>query len=159
MSLDTVKRVADYWKSTLEDVSGIHTVYFDKNYGLPESTDGPWVKLFIEASFDDPLAVANSQDVCFTEDGQIIAQIYAEKGIGDKDLYSLERVSDLIKEAFRGFTLLPGAGEKGNILFEDISSRQTIEIDRSDSNFGRGSTDDRDWRRKDIFINYQKNYE
>lgn len=152
MSVDTAQRVNDYWDSEVATPENIYTIHIDKNEGIPatEGGGGTWVTIETQTLLDN-LTGRSSVSNCFTEDGMIIIKIYAQKGLGNLDLYSLERVSDLVKKAFRfDKPLLMTGTQEGNIYFEDIIPRQTI----TDPAPGLS-----DYRRKDIFINYQKTYE
>lgn len=83
-----------------------------------------------------------------------------QKGLGTIDTYGLSRVATLIRNAFRGVFLAPTGGQEGEIYFKDITISQTVEIpaqvfERSGF-FSNGG--DIPWKRKDIFINYRKDY-
>lgn len=158
MSFDTTTRVDSYMGSAVATPNNITIIYEDKNEGIFERGGGPFIKVWTEASFDDPTGIRNGQNVCFTEDGIVIIQIYIVSGYGNKDLYKLEKVADLIKEAFRGVELIPTGSEEGIILFEDFTTRQTITIDNTFDGRSGSRNDFLPYKRKDIFINYQKNY-
>ncbi len=161
MSLDSVTRIDSFFESQVATPNSIYTIYEDKNEGLFEGGGGPFVKIWTEASFDDPTAVeASPEDFsCYTEEGIIIIQIFAVKGLGTMDLYSLSRIVTLVRDAFRGKRILPTGSEEGIIYFESISPRQTIEVAPKDFPIGNSNSLGLTWKRKDIFINYQKNYE
>jgi len=160
MSLDTVTRIVDFFEANgfVSEPTGaeIYTIFRDKNYDLGnDSGGGPFCEVFIEASGDSFVGYGTAIGPDYTETGIVVVRIFADAGLGDLDLYSLSRVSDIIRDTFRDQTtgkqlkLWPTGGQQGMILFEDMSSRQTIEDD---------TTYDTVYRRKDIFINYQKVY-
>ena len=154
MSLDTVTRVIDFFETNVETPNNLYTIYRNKNYDLPlDGGGGPFCELFIEDSSDKFTGYVGN--TIYNERGSIIIRIYVDQGLGDNDLYSLSRVSDIIRDAFRDqvtgkqLKLFPTVGQEGMILFENLEPRQTIVDD---------SSYDTPYKRKDIFINYQKSY-
>jgi len=157
VSLDSVTRIDAFFKAQITDLLGIETIFEDQNKGQFEPGGGMFIKMWVEPSFDE-LTGSSLPDSLYTEDGLIVIQVFTIKGQGTKNLYALESVGTSIRNAFRDVFLNPTGSEEGAIYFEDVSTRQTIEIGRQNSSQGRGSSFDGVWKRKDIFINYQKSY-
>jgi len=157
MSLDSVTRIDDYFKTSITDVLGIETIFEDENKGQFEPGGGMFIKMWVEPSFDD-LTGNSIPNKLYTERGLVVIQIFTIKGQGTKNLYALESVGTSIRDAFRDKFLDSDGTQEGAIYFEDISTRQTIEIGRQNSPQGRGSSFNGVWKRKDIFVNYQKSY-
>ena len=156
MSLDTVTRVIDFFETNIETPNSLYTIYRDKNYDLSlDEGGGPFCELFVAPSFDSFVGYGAGVTTDYTEIGTIVIRIFVDSGLGDDDYLSLSRVSDIIRDAFRDqvtgkqLKLFPTGSQEGVILFEDMEPSQTvIEESRRDITY----------RRKDIFINYQKLY-
>lgn len=150
MSLDSVQRINDYFDLAVGAPNNLYTIHLDKNEDIPDDLGGGvWVKLSTEASFDD-MTGQSLPKLCYRERGLVIVEIFCRKGLGNKNLYGIEKVVTLLRNAFRNVKLKPTGDEEGVILFEDISAPRSFEIP------SRGGTD---YFRKDVFINYQKNYQ
>ena len=108
MSVDTITRINAYFKAQIADIFPVYTIYDNENLGIPESSDGPMVKLFVEPAIDEIL----SDGGLFKEQGEFSAQIFVE--VGESSLI-LHDISDSIINAFRQVTLEP-------TLFTDLSS-------------------------------------
>ena len=152
MSFDSVTRINDYFDTAIADPNNLYTIHSDKNEAIEDDQGGDvWVRLSTEASFDDltgePSTV--SSEKCYTERGLVIVEIFCAKGLGTLNLYGIDKVVSILRDAFRNHKLLPIGSEEGVILFEDISAPKSFE---------QPSRGGRDYFRKDVFINYQKNY-
>ena len=151
MSLDSVTRINAYFK-TIADANSIYTIYDDKNEAIEDDMGGgEFIRLSTEASFDElqgePSVIGAPK--CYKERGLVIVEIFTAKGLGDMNLYGVNSIVTILRNAFRNKKLLPIGSEEGIILFEDISAPKSFELP------SRSGTD---YFRKDVFINYQKNY-
>jgi len=143
MSVDTITRVNAYFKAQIEDIFPVYTIYDNDNLGLPESSDGPMVKIFVEPSIDNIL----TDNALYQEDGVIIAQLFVE--VGQSSLV-LNQIADDIKEAFRQVTLQPTLlTELSVIQFEDVEFANAGTIPKES-----GGTIE--WKRYDVFVTYSK---
>ena len=143
MSVDTITRVNAYFKAQIEDIFPVYTIYDNDNLGLPESSDGPMVKLFVEPAIDNIL----TDNALYQEDGVIIAQIFVE--IGESSLI-LHQIADDIKTAFRQVTLEPTfTTENSAIQFEDIEFANAGTV-------AKESGGNIEWKRWDVFVTYSK---
>lgn len=156
MSLDTVTRINDFFEDNVATPNDIYTIYKDKNYASRQSNGaGPFCEVWVESSFDSFTGYGAGATTAYNEAGVVVIRIFVDEGLGDRDLYSLSRVYDLVRDSFRDQTtgkqlkLWPTGSEEGMILFENLESRQTVTDE---------TTYLRPHRRKDIFINYQKLY-
>ena len=151
MSLDSVTRINAYFE-TIAVANSIYTIYDDKNEAIEDDMGGgEFVRLSTEASFlnkeGQPSTLGDPR--CYKERGLIIVEIFSAKGLGNMNLYGIDGIVTILGEAFVDERILPTGSEEGIILFEDISAPKAFEQP------SRGGTD---YYRKDVFINYQKNY-
>lgn len=152
MSLDTVTRINDYFDSAVALPNNLYTIHADKNEAIQDDMGGDvWARVSTEASFDDLTGEPSTVDgeKCYTERGLVIVEVFCAKGLGTLNLYGIDKVVSILRDAFRNYKLLPTGSEEGVILFEDISAPKSFEQP------SRGGTA---YFRKDVFINYQKNY-
>lgn len=150
MSLDSITRINDYFDTAISIPNGLYTVHADKNENISDDMGGDvWVKLSTEAAFDD-MTGQSLPELCYRERGLVIVEIFCMKGLGNLNLYGIDKVVTLLRNAFRNKRLQPTGDEEGVILFEDISAPRSFELP------SRGGTP---FFRKDVFINYQKNYQ
>lgn len=161
MNDNSAPRIDTFFENQITIPESIYTVFEDKNEGIFEGGGGPFVKIWTEAGTSSPVAVQDSPETfsCSDEFGQVIIQIFAVKGLGTIDLYSLSRIATLIDNKFVGKRILPTGDDNGIIYFEEMSTRQTVEVAPQDFPLGRSNSMGLTWKKKEIFINYQKNYE
>lgn len=152
MSKDSVQRINDYFDSAVSLPFNLYTVHDDKNEGIEDDLGGDvWVRLSTEASFADKLGQPSTVGgvKCYQERGLVIVEIFCAKGLGNLNLYGIDEIVSILGDAFIDVELLPTGDELGVILFENISAPKSFEQP------SRGGTV---YFRKDVFINYQKNY-
>jgi len=147
MSVDTITRINAHFKTSVEDVLGVFTIYKNVNEGLPEPSSGPFINLWIEPDEDDIYTDGGG----YKETGQIIAHVRIEQGQSTLDLHS---IIDSIKVAFRQLELPPTGTEEGQINIGAMSPSNGGTVPREQANKGRGSN--LPWRRWDIIMNYTK---
>lgn len=143
MSVDTITRINDYFKSAVADVLPVYTRYKNQNKNLPE-TSGAMVDLWVEPDSDDLYTDALE----YQEDGVVIAIVKIEEG---ESSLKLHEIMDAIKAAFRQHKITGGAGD---ICFTDIRHSNSGTVPRENASRGYGSNTP--WRVWRIFINYSK---
>lgn len=152
MSKDSVRRINDHFDAVVSSPHNLYTIHTDKNEGIEDDQGGDvFVRLRTEASFleklGQPSVLGQKRD--YLERGVIIVELFCAKGLGDLNLYGIDDIVTILGEAFVDEKLLPVGSDEGIILFEDVSSGASFE---------QPSRGGRDYFRKDVFINYQKNY-
>lgn len=147
MSVDTITRINDYFKTNVATPLSLFTIYKNVNEDSPEPSSGPFVNLWVEASDDDIYSDGGG----YRENGIIIAQIRIEQGESSLLLHS---IADSIKVAFRQLQLSPTGIEEGQINIAAIEPSNAGTIPREQAGRGRGSN--KPWRGWDVFINYSK---
>lgn len=149
MSFDTVTRVNEFFADNVATPNSLYTVYLDDNTNPPTNSGaGPWCEVETEASFDELVAQGPTTHT-YKEHGLVTVSVFVDVGLGNKIPKALAKVVTLVRDAFRDKTILDTGPEEGCIYFESIDTSRSV---TNDTKFNRK------WKRKDIFINYQKNY-
>ena len=142
----------------------VPTVHTDKNDVLKEEGgSGPFIKTFVvEQEYEEVVAerktTASTTSSGFESSGQLIFQVFIVQGFGDKDYFVGKKILDKLKRTFAKLYLPDGEGNF--IKFGSTTPRQPINIARENKNRGYNSNELEQWRRLDLFIdwNYIANY-
>ena len=152
MSLDTETRFEASFKTKIADVYGYYTIYFDKNGSFTDISRygaGPIVilrtEVFEDTAISDEIPVRS-----YDEEGLFVLQFF-DKESGQR---SFSTFYTRLRNAYRNNTinnrLDPAQGEEGTIYIKNISQRPTFDVPTSKSQ--------QKWKRKDIFLPYNKIY-
>ena len=149
MSLDTITRVNEYFKSAVATPNNIFTIYEELNERQSDGNGrGPMVRLFIEVGTETIFSDKGQ----YKEEGTVIAHIFVDVGESTADQH---RISDLIKNAFRQVRLPVTTSNEGDIYFQDVELGKGGQVKKEQLR-NSSNQKQRYWVRQDVFIAYNK---
>jgi hypothetical protein len=146
MSLDTIERIESRIEDEIESNYSRYVIYESLNEDLPDQGSGPFIKVFIEPDTDYLDGIATGEKM-YTEFGSVVFQIFDEEGSGTRDLHT---IATEIRDSMRDVLMYPTGSQEGTIHLQEYEERASAISIKSGG---------RNWKRKDVFVGYQKSYD